>query len=279
MNHPFHAMRMRSCSIVIAVATMSLGVSVTHAEAASEIEGVWSFNGGNVAVQSQPGETFVGTVVAPTKFAQCPHPVGEQMWTNIRLQADRSYWGLHQWYFESCTPNPTPGPTAWRVLGTANGSHFLRVCFSAPGSSQPTIAPNGSSANVTYGCVDSALIAPLPTAASAAQVLKRSIALPRAGKCFSHRVFRIHLRDPKNDPLKEVVVRIGRRRIAVVRHAGVIVATINLKGLPKGTFTVRIRATTVLGHHLSNSRAYHTCVEKASHKKSKRKRTKSNRHG
>jgi hypothetical protein len=246
----------------IAATALLVAAATPIAGAASPIEGIWSFNGGKVAIQSQVGGTFIGTVVAPTKFAQCPHPIGEPMWTSLRPQADGSYWGLHQWYFESCAPNPTLGPTAWRVIETANRSHFLRVCFGSPGSSQPTIAPIGSGANVSYGCADSALIAPLPTDTSSALRLKRSVKLPSSRKCFSQRAFRIHLSDPKNDPLKEVVIRIRNRKITVVRHAGAIVARISLKGLPRGAFTIRIHAVTVLGHHLSSKRTYHTCIKK-----------------
>ncbi|HEY2537329.1 MAG TPA: hypothetical protein VGI24_10150 [Solirubrobacteraceae bacterium] len=255
-------------------------MGVASAGATSSIEGVWSFNGGQVAIQPSSSGTFVGIVVAQTKFAECVHPAGlPPMWEKISLQADGSYWGTHRWYFEgsSCHENPEPGPTVWRVLEEADGAHYLRVCFSSPGTSQPTIAANGAPKNpseygayhVTYGCVNSALTAALPTAASVAPRLKRSVTLPRsAGKFFSNRVFRIHLRDPKNDPLKEVVVTLRGHRITVVRHAGVIISAINLKGLPKGTFTVNIHATTVLGHHLSESRTYHTCVKKP--KKSKK---------
>ncbi|HEY2283735.1 MAG TPA: hypothetical protein VGH60_09325 [Solirubrobacteraceae bacterium] len=256
--------------VVVAVA---LAACATTATAASKIEGIWSFNGGQIAIQPLANGTYAGTVVAETKFAECTHPVGQQIWSNIRLQPDGSYWGFHQWYFEtsSCQPNHTLGPTAWRVLEGTGGSHYLRACFSSPGTSQPTIAASGAGANVTYGCANSALIAPLPTAASRSKALRRSVVLPKTSKCFSRRVFQIHLHNPKNDPLKEVVVKIKGRRIAAVRQAGTIVATISLKGLPKGAFTVKIRAVTVLGHSLSESRTYHTCVRKAPRKKSNAK--------
>ena len=39
----------------------------------------------------------------------------------------------------------------------------------------------------------------------------------------------------------------------------------------KGAFTVKIRATTVLGHHLSASRTYHTCIPKIKPKKRDKK--------
>jgi hypothetical protein len=277
MRHMSHLHRksrhQRSLLLSVAVA-MLLSVGVASAGAASSIEGVWSFNGGQVAIRPSSNGMFEGIVVAQTKFAECIHPAGlPAMWERIDLQPDGSYWGTHRWYFEgsACHENPNPGPTAWRVLEEADGAHYLRVCFSSPGTSQPTIAANGAPMNpseygayhVTYGCINSALTAALPTNASSAPRLKRSVTLPRtAGKCFSNRVFRIHLRDPKNDPLKEVVVTLRGRRITVVRHAGVIVSAINLRGLPKGAFTIKIHATTVLGHHLSESRTYHTCIKR-----------------
>jgi hypothetical protein len=270
----------RHLGVVAATVAIFLGSGLGTAQASvgpsASIEGVWSFNGGKVAIQPLPGGSFVGTVVAATRFALCSHPVGEQMWTSIRPQADGSFWGLHQWYFEAepCAPNPMLGPTAWRVLEAGKGQHFLLVCFSSPGSSQPTISPTGVRGNVSYGCFESALIAPLPpeppaTGRAAVKGFAQAVSLPSTRKCFSRRVFRIHLHDPLNDPLKEVVVRVAGRRVAIMRHGRTFAATIDLKGLPKGSFTVKIRLTTVLGHHLAGKRTYHTCVPKATKKKTR----------
>ena len=257
--------------IVMVLLGVGFCPQTASASPTSPIEEVWSFNDGEVAIQAQAGGIFVGTIVAPTNFAQCTHPVGEQMWTGIRPQPDGSYWGLHQWYFETteCLRNPTLGLTAWRVLEAANGTHYLLVCFSSPGGPQPTIAPNGAVANVTYGCRESARVAPVPvqvapTSSAGVRSFTRAVTLPSAHECFSRRVFQIHLWDPKYDPLKEVVVTIRGRRVAVARRGKVFAATINLKALPRGTFTVEVDATTVLGHHLSGNRTYHTCVKKAS---------------
>src|SRR4051794_23193938 len=81
-------------------------VPTSAAQADSPIEGVWSFNGGKVAVEANSDGSFRGVVVAPTKFSQCLHPVGEEVWSQIRPQPDGSFWGLHQWYFETseCVP-------------------------------------------------------------------------------------------------------------------------------------------------------------------------------
>jgi hypothetical protein len=254
--------RPRSISLLllaIAVAVL-VGVGSASASARSSIEGVWSFGGGQIAVAPAGNETFVGTVVAATTFAECVHPVGQEIWKEMRLQPDGSYWGFHQWYFEkTCALNEKLGPTAWRVREEADGSKYLRVCFSQPGGSQPTIPTNGPEADVTYSCLDSGLTAPLPASSG---VAGERLSLPSAKRCLSARLFKIHLLEPKYDPFKTVLVTIAGHRIATVRRGKYVVATIDLKGLPRGAFTVKIRAMTVLGHHLSGSRTYHTCAAK-----------------
>jgi hypothetical protein len=272
-------------SLLTATATaIVLAIGSTSAVAASSIEGVWSFNGGQIAIQpsATANGTFMGTVVAATKFAECTHVVGEPIWTDITEQPDGSYWGLHQWFLGACERNPTRGPTAWRVLEEPGGAHYLRVCFSHPGTTQPTIAANGApkgpteyaAYGVTSGCYNSELIAALPVvkpggSGGVAGSIER-LTLPSAKKCLSLRLFKIHLADPQYDPLKTVIVTLKGRRIPTLRKGKYVVATINLKGLPKGSFTIKIHATTVLGHHLSASRTYHTCIAKI--KKSTKKK-------
>ncbi len=247
--------------MLLVTATVALlAVGVASAGAASSIEGVWSFGGGQIAIQPASGGTFVGIVVVATRFAECVHPVGQEIWKEVRLQPDGSYWGLHQWYFEgTCALNPTLGPTAWRALEEPDGSKYLRVCFSNPGTSQPTIAPNATDADATYGCVDSALTAPLPSASNVAGFLQ-SLLHPGAERCVSARRFPIHLAEPRDDPFKTVRVTLEGRRIKTAHRGGYVVAIVNLEGLPPGAFTIEIGATTVLGVHLSGSRTYHTCA-------------------
>jgi hypothetical protein len=260
--------------IVAALLLALLIVGAASAAAASSIEGIWAFGGGQVGIVPASNGTFVGIVVTEIKFAECPHPVEQEMWTDMTLQPDGSYWGHHQWYFPApqCVENPEPGPTAWRVIEQAGGSKYLRVCFSKPGSSQPTIAPNGASTNASYGCVSSSLTAGLPTTSGSGSGSKPAsgvageierLSLPSAKSCLSLRRFQIHLREPKYDPFKTVAVTIKGHRVATTRHGDYVVATIDLKGLPSGAFTVKIHVTTVLGHHLSGARTYHTCAKKA----------------
>jgi hypothetical protein len=272
---------MRLLLAALATATLTLGCAAISSSAAAgaasttSIEGIWAFNDGQIAVVKASHGTFEGKVVAETKFAECDHPVGQEIWVAMAAQSDGSYWGLHQWYLGKCQENPLRGPTAWRVLEAANGSQYLRVCFSHPGTSQPTIAADGApkeaseyaAYHVTYGCTNSALTARLPLAPGSgkgrvAGSIER-LKLPSAKKCLSVRLFKIHLADPRYDPLKKVTVALRGHEIATSRKGKYVVATINLRGLPKSAFTIKIHATTVLGHHLSAERTYHTCIKKS----------------
>ena len=261
-------LQLRRSLLLVSIAAVLACLGITAAYATPAIEGVWSFNGGAVDIQSQAGSTYRGIVTAPTKFALCSHPIGEEMWTGISLQADGSYFGQHQWYFEEKCQINGPGPTAWRVLRASNGDLFLRVCFSAPGSnSQPTIAADGTSAHVTYGCSDSASIAPIPTVASkegekgkAGQIsFSQTVGLPGARQCVRRHTLRIVLHNPAYDPLKEVVIRVGRHKVADVRDLKKLKKPIVLHRLPGGSFKVKVLAITVLDQRLSGSRAYHSC--------------------
>jgi hypothetical protein len=246
-----------------AAVVLLLGV-VSSAQAEAPIEGVWSFNGGQVAVEASSNGSFRGVVVAPTKFSQCFHPIGEEVWSEIRPQSDGSYWGLHQWYFETseCLPNPERGLTAFRVNTAGDGSKTLEVCFSEPGSkSQPKIPPSGSPSGATYGCSNSARISPLPSVEPADAT--KYIQLPGNGLCLTRAKLKVRLRDPAGDPIVQakVLLRSGkiRRRAKQVKKSNGIVATLNLRRLTKPKFTVSVKVTTALGHRLSRKRAYRLC--------------------
>jgi hypothetical protein len=297
--------RRASRSLLIGLATailIAIGIGVASAGAistsSSGIEGVWEFRGGQIAIQETSPGTLTGTVVVPTKFAECVHPVPQKIWTEMKLQPDGSYWGLHQWYqgYPACNLDSTLGKTAWRELEGTDGSHYLRVCLSAPSNNlQPTIAPDGApyepseyaAYHVTYGCFKSEFTAPLSTPSggttgtgttgsgtgtgtgtgigigkSGVAGSKVELKLPSNKQCLSLRLFKIHLPEPKYDPFQTVSVTLKGRKIATVHKGNYVVATIALKGLHKGAFTINVKVTTVLGQHLSDSRTYHTCVRK-----------------
>lgn len=257
-------MMLRKGILSLAAATLLLLVAVSSAQADAPIEGVWSFNGGKVAVEANADGSLRGVIVAPTKFSQCFHPVGEEVWSEIRPQSDGSYWGLHQWYYETaeCLPNPNRGLTAFRVVTASDGSKSLEVCFSEPGSSsQPKIPPSGSPSGATYGCSNSARISPLPSVEPADA--PKYILLPGNGLCLTRSKLKVRLRNPSGDPIVQAKVRLRsgkiRRRAKLIQKTNGIVAILNLRRLTKPKFTVSVDVTTALGHHLKRKRAYRLC--------------------
>jgi hypothetical protein len=269
----FAAMRLGHRSFAAAMLPVAITLSAicaAPARAASEIEGIWSFNGGEVAIHAVAGGKFEGVVVSPTKFAECTHQAGEHMWTEIAQQPDGSYFGFHRWLFSGgCQPNPEPGPTAWRVLRTAAGSRLLEVCFSEPGKGQPTIAASGAGANASFGCVKSSPTAALPVIVSSESEagegsaerisFANTILLPGAHQCVRQGTLTIKIRDPKHDPLKEVTIWIGKHKVADVRGVKALEQRIVLRHLPHGSYTLKIAATTVLDQKLTGKRRYRAC--------------------
>lgn len=273
MNIRLIARRSLQFSPAVLLAVLALSGSVAAATP-NEIVGVWSFSGGAVGVQMLPNGTYQGTVVSPTTFAKCEHPVGQVMWTDMRAQPDGSLWGHHQWFHGTkCEEDPVLGLTAWRVLKTPAGTRILEVCFNIPGGdSQPTIAPNGESANVTYGCEGLNPLAPLPVTSSegsgsgtqggSGQIgFAASVVLPGAKTCVRQSSLKVVLRNPKYDPLKEVVIRIEGKKVLDLRGVKRLKQGILLAKLPNGTYKVGVLAITVLNQRLSGTSTYHSCTK------------------
>ena len=79
-----------------------------------------------------------------------------------------------------------------------------------------------------------------------------------ARSCVSRRSFRIRLRN-RRQPVVRAVVRVNGKRVAV-RRGRRLTSTINLRGLPRGRFTVRITLTLADGREITGVRRYRTCV-------------------
>ena len=253
---------------ILALAAVLVGVLAAPACAAPTVEGVWSFEGGQVAIVAAHDGTLTGTVVRPTRFSDCVHPTGERMWTSMTWQPDGQLFGGHQWYvIRDCSRVPAPGPSAWRLLPQADGAYVLRFCVSRPEkpTAQPSIAPDGSSTGVTRGCYDSEklfALQPPPTLAQITQSLPSSVSASSSSRrCVSRRAFRIRLKEPRGDALRSATVLVNGKRV-VVRRGKRLTAPIVLRGLPKGRFAVRITARTVLGRTVSGTRRYRTCTPK-----------------
>jgi hypothetical protein len=88
--------------------------------------------------------------------------------------------------------------------------------------------------------------------------------------CVSRRSFSIRLRAPKNQRLKQATIyvagkratiRSGKRRLSTLTGKQ-LTGVVNLRGLPKGTFTVRVEALTRSGRRFVDLRTYRTCATK-----------------
>jgi hypothetical protein len=78
--------------------------------------------------------------------------------------------------------------------------------------------------------------------------------------CKSRRSFHIRINPPRGVRFTKVSVRLNKKLISV-RRGKHLSASVNLKGLPRGRFTLRVVATTASGKKLSRTRHYVTCVK------------------
>jgi hypothetical protein len=225
------------------------------AQAADQIEGSWLFENGQVLVEATGPGTFRGTVVKPTRFTACTHPVGQVMWQ--MTGAGAAYTGTHIWYTSECAENPG-GQSTWQITSTDPANYTLRFCTVTPGGGPPTFDPTTGEPTGDTRCHDLKRILP----PQAAPTFKSVVTLPKATrKCRSRRNFRIRLREPKADPLVRATVNVNAKRVRVVVGTR-LTAPVDLRNLPKGRYTVKIVATTASGRVVQGTRHYRTCVPK-----------------
>jgi hypothetical protein len=83
--------------------------------------------------------------------------------------------------------------------------------------------------------------------------------LPSTKKCVSRRGFRIRLRNPKGTTIAAAVVKLNGKPVAT-RRGKRVTAPIDLRGLPKGTFVVKISILLSNGRTITGTRRYRTCA-------------------
>ncbi|HTN25761.1 MAG TPA: Ig-like domain-containing protein, partial [Solirubrobacteraceae bacterium] len=141
----------------------------------------------------------------------------------------------------------------------ADGEHtFAVTAIDASGNRDPT--PTTRSFRVTATPapapvpVPAAAPAPRPAAVTVPAVPAPAALLP----CVSRRKFPITLR-PAGVRLVAAVVRVNHKRVAIRRSGGRLRATVDLRGLPKRTYTVTIDARDARGRHYRETRRYRVC--------------------
>jgi hypothetical protein len=102
--------------------------------------------------------------------------------------------------------------------------------------------------------------APVPTMAPLPKVAAL-VTFPSTRRCASRRSFSIRLRVPRGSSVVRARVLVNGKRARVLRGAR-LRSRVDLRGLPKGRFTVRVELTLADGRRVSGTRAYRTCTPK-----------------
>lgn len=129
---------------------------------------------------------------------------------------------------------------------------------STPGTSTPTTPPAGSTPPPAAPSPVPSPTRPTPAGVTASSVIK----LPSARKCVSRRRFRIRLVIPKGLAVKSATVSVNGKRVKVVKGSR-LRSVVDLRGLPKGRFTVKVVVTPKSGKSLRSQRRYRTCTPRA----------------
>jgi hypothetical protein len=87
------------------------------------------------------------------------------------------------------------------------------------------------------------------------------VSAPSNRRCISRRSFRIRIRQRRGIRVISAVVRVNGRQVRVLRGRR-LTAPVNLRGLPRGRYTVTIRLFTADGRLITGTRRYRTCAPK-----------------
>ena len=91
-----------------------------------------------------------------------------------------------------------------------------------------------------------------------------AVVLPKPTACVSQTSLKIRFKDPKYDPLKEVVVKLNGKKVADVKGTKRLKKGVTLTKLPTGTYKIGVVATTVLNQRLIGSQTYKACTKASS---------------
>jgi len=161
--------------------------------------------------------------------------------------------------------NGYEGATSW-FSGISTDTSSGTVNFS------PAIPPGGSA----YFSLEAppsaaAIMVGTPTTTAPASALPPAFGpkgviqgLPSTHRCLSKRHFIIHIRRYPGITYVEAIVFVNRHTVSVTKsRSGQFSAPIDLRGLPAGTFPVKITVITTSGSIISGTRTYKTCHKKA----------------
>ena len=160
-----------------------------------------------------------------------------------------------------CKAHPTPGEhngydcTTTTDPGGGNGGGTTTTVTTVTTGGDGGSANNAGATTTVTSTVTQTVTVPAPGTG----VLGVNAASPK--KCTSRRKFTIRVRRPRGSRLRSARITLRGKVIKTLRGKR-ITAPITLRGLPKGTFTIRIRAVTTTGKVIVGKRTYRTCVPK-----------------
>lgn len=159
--------------------------------------------------------------------------------------------------FES---NRTGGPEVWTTAAPGGGDD-RRVTTSGgmrPDWQAIPLPPAAPVAPVVSTPPAPTALTPTPRPALKVSTVAQ---LPSARACVSRRSFAIRLRVPRDAGVREAVVRVNGRRLAV-RSGARLRSTVDLRALPKGRFSVEVTLRLADGTSVKETRRYRTCAPK-----------------
>lgn len=157
------------------------------------------------------------------------------------------------------SPYGSPGEAAYEVPTHCQSGGL-------PFKAEVTFAENGEQSKPLT--VTTIYRAPCPTESVEASVPETPIpgtggvvSAPSDNVCLSRRDFTIHVHQLEGVTYRRASVYVNGRRVAVAKGAR-ISAPVDLRGLPKGLYTVKITVITTTGRRITGARSYHTCAPK-----------------
>jgi hypothetical protein len=202
-----------------------------------------------------------GTVCGPKSVAcSFPPPAGEPASTTEAGGSSAMPWS------NGDRQNGYEGPTSWFTSITADTTGGT-VNFSPPiqpgGSTYFSLEAPPNAAAIKVGTpTPAAPTGPTgpPTAFGRNGIIQ---GLPSNKVCLSKRHFTIHIRRYPGIVYVEAIVFINHHTASVTKsRSGQFTAPIDLRGLPAGTFPVKITVITTTGSIISGTRTYKTCHRK-----------------
>ena len=100
------------------------------------------------------------------------------------------------------------------------------------------------------------------TPAHPASTVAGALGFPAAKVCQSKRAFKIRIKETKLIKIKSATLDLVGRKIKTKRENGRLVGLVDLRGFAKGTFVLKISATSTTGVKLSGNRKYKTCAKR-----------------